>query len=66
VPGTGDTAVFGRKSHGGSIVDPGFAGTVARLKLGPGFPGTVSLARSLDVTKSFSEKAGAFSAGGQR
>jgi hypothetical protein len=64
VPTAADTAVFTSVS-GNSTVDAGFAGEVAILKLEPGYPGTVSLARSLTVSSTLSQGGGTFTAGSQ-
>jgi hypothetical protein len=65
VPAAADTVVFGPKSYGASTVDSAFPGTIAAIKLNPGFAGSVSLARPLVVSKSFVQKAGEFTAGKQ-
>ena len=64
VPTAADTAVFTGVS-GSSTVDTGFGGAVATLKLEPGYSGTVSLARSLSVSGTFSQGGGTFTAGSQ-
>ncbi|HEX5375199.1 MAG TPA: hypothetical protein VFW48_03485 [Solirubrobacterales bacterium] len=65
VPGTADTATFSAKSPGNSTVDPGYAGSVAAITLNTGYAGTTSLARSLTVSKAFTQKSGSFDAGSQ-
>jgi len=65
VPGPADTATFSAKSPGDSTVDPGYAGSVATVVINTGYAGTVSLARSLTVSKAFTQKAGSFDAGSQ-
>jgi hypothetical protein len=64
-PGSGDVVTFNATSIGNSTVDPGFAGTVATVNIGAGYTGTVSLARSLTVSTSFSQTTGTFTAGDQ-
>lgn len=64
-PGPEDSAVFDSRTSGKSTVDPAFSGTVSAIKLNPKYAGTVLLARSLSVRKAFSQRGGAFMAGGQ-
>ncbi len=64
-PSGADTVVFGPASTGNSTVDPAFGGTIAAVKLNAGYSGAVSLARSLTVSKSFLQKSGSFTAGGE-
>jgi hypothetical protein len=65
VPGAEDTLTFNATSTHDSTVDAGFAGTVAALNVNTGYTGTISLARALDVSKAFTQKAGNFHAGAQ-
>jgi trimeric autotransporter adhesin len=64
-PGATDTAVFTSTATGNAVADEGFGGTVASIRIRPGYTGTVSLARSLTVAGPFSQLAGAFTAAGQ-
>jgi hypothetical protein len=63
VPGPGDTVAFNRKSTGTAVVDPGFGGEVATLRLTAGFPGRVALDRTLTLSKGFQQSDGEFAAG---
>lgn len=63
VPAPSDTVAFNGKSTGTSIVDPGFGGEVATVRLTTGFPGRVVLHRSLAASKGFQQDAGEFAAG---
>lgn len=65
VPGPAETATFSAKSPGNSTVDPGYAGSVAAVTLNTGYAGTLGLARSLTVSKAFTQKSGSFDAAGQ-
>ncbi|HET7484473.1 MAG TPA: hypothetical protein VFJ64_03775, partial [Solirubrobacterales bacterium] len=65
VPGAEDTVTFNAISTHNATVDPGFAGTVAILNVNTGYTGTISLGRSLTVSKAFTQKTGSFDAGGQ-
>jgi hypothetical protein len=62
-PGPTDMAVFGAKSPGNPTVDSGYAGSIAAVRLNPGFVGTITMARSLTVSKAFSQRSGGFDAG---
>jgi hypothetical protein len=65
VPGAADTATFNGTSTGNSSVDAEFAGTVGSVAMNAGYTGTISLSRSLTVGSSFTQVAGAFTAGSQ-
>jgi hypothetical protein len=65
VPAAGDTATFNGTSSNNSTVDPGFAGTIATVKVNAGYTGTITLARSLTVSTVFTQAAGSFTAAGQ-
>jgi hypothetical protein len=65
VPGPADTATFGAKSPGNSTVDPSYGGSIATIAINAGYTGTVDLARSLTVSKAFTQKTGSFDAAGQ-
>ena len=65
VPAAGDVATFNATSTNDSTVDAGFAGSVATVKINSGYTGTIALARSLTVSTTFSQAAGAFTAAGQ-
>jgi hypothetical protein len=65
VPAAGDTAVFSGVSAHDSTVDPGFAGTVGTIQVNRAYAGTISLARSLELSKNFTQRGGSFDAGGQ-
>ncbi len=64
VPGAADTVAFSAVSAHDSTVDPGFAGAVTTIQINPTYTGTISLARSLAVSKNFTQRAGSFNAGG--
>lgn len=64
-PGKEDMAVFGSSSVTNSTVDEGFAGSIAAIRIVSGYTGTISLARSLTVSSSFSQAGGTFTAGSQ-
>jgi hypothetical protein len=65
VPGPADTATFSAKSPGDSTVDPAFPGVVAAIRTNYGYGGTIALGRPLTVSKAFSQRSGAFDAGGE-
>ena len=65
MPAAADTATFSRTSTNNSTVDAGFAGVIATVKVNSGYTGTITLARSLNVTKAFTQVTGSFTAGGQ-
>ena len=65
IPGPADTATFSAKSPGNSTVDSGYAGSVATIAINPGYAGTIDLARSLTVSKAFTQKSGSFDAASQ-
>lgn len=65
MPGVEDTATFNATSNHNSTVDEGFAGSIATVKINAGYTGTISLARSLAVTTSFTQATGTFTAGSQ-
>jgi hypothetical protein len=65
VPGAADTALFNATSSQNSTVDAGFAGSVGSVTINTGYAGTVSLARSLSVAVTFTQKTATFTAGGQ-
>jgi hypothetical protein len=65
VPEATDTAVFGSASVTNSTVDEEFAGSVASIRINGGYTGTITLARSLVVSTSFSQTGGTFIAGGE-
>ena len=63
VPAPGDTVSFNAKSTDTSVVDPGFGGEVATVRLGAGYTGRVVLERSLIASKGFQQYDGEFAAG---
>ena len=65
VPAAADTATFNGTSSNNSTVDAGFGGTIATVKVNAGYTGTITLARSLTVSNTFSQAAGSFTAAGQ-
>ncbi len=65
MPAAADTATFNGTLTNNSTVDAGFAGVVATVKINAGYTGTIGLARSLAVSKTFVQAAGAFTAAGQ-
>jgi len=62
-PGKEDVALFNSTSTGNSTVDSEFEGTVAALRINPGYTGTISLSRGLQVLGLFKQVAGSFTAG---
>lgn len=64
-PGTEDTVVFNGTSTKNAVVDEGFAGAVASIRIKAAYTGTVSQARSLKVLGPFSQAGGSFTAAGQ-
>lgn len=64
-PGKEDTVVFNGASTNNAVVDEGFAGAVASIRIKAAYTGTVSLGRSLTVLGPFSQAGGAFTAAGQ-
>ncbi|HVQ58051.1 MAG TPA: hypothetical protein VMS60_04000 [Solirubrobacterales bacterium] len=65
VPGAEDTVTFSAVSTHNSVVDPGFAGAVATVNINTGYTGTITLARPLAVSTTFTQKVGSFDAGDQ-
>jgi hypothetical protein len=65
VPGPADIASFGKKGTGDSTVDEGFAGEVKGIKIGVGYAGAIVQTRSLTVSSTFVQAAGAFTAADQ-
>ena len=63
VPGAADTVAFNAKSMGASIVDSGFGGEVATVRLLAGYTGRVVLGSSLTASKGFQQYDGEFAAG---
>ncbi len=65
VPGPADTATFSAKSPGDSTVDPDFPGTVATIRINPGYEGTIVQDEPFTVSKAFTQRSGAFDARGE-
>lgn len=64
-PVAGDIVVFNNTSDNNSTVDVGFSGTITTININSGYDGTLSLARSLTATGSFTQASGIFTATGQ-
>jgi hypothetical protein len=62
-PDKEDVALFNSTSTSNSTVDSEFEGTVAALRINPGYTGTISLSRGLQVLGLFKQVAGSFTAG---
>lgn len=64
-PVSGDTVVFDNTSDNNSVVDAGFTGVVTSVSINSGYDGTITLARSLQTSGSYSQAAGSFTAANQ-
>jgi hypothetical protein len=65
VPGPGTTVIFNGTSSANSIVDSGFAGTVAAVQINSGYTGTIGLNQNLTVMGPFTQQAGTYNANGR-
>lgn len=65
VPVKEDVVVFNGTATGNSTVDEGFGGAVASVRIKSGYSGTITLARSLQVSGLFSQLGGSFTAEGK-
>ncbi|MFA5946467.1 MAG: hypothetical protein WC813_00395 [Patescibacteria group bacterium] len=65
VPVSGDVVVFDGTSTKDSTIDAGFAGTITSLSINSGYTGTITMARSLTMTSTYTQADGTFSQGAQ-
>jgi len=61
-PGSGDALTFNSTSTKDSTVDASFAGVITSINITTGYSGTVTLARSLQTTSTFTQSTGTFTA----
>ncbi len=64
-PTSADTVTFNTTSTKDSVVDASFGGVVGNVGINTGYTGTVSLARSLNLTGTFTQQTGTFTASNQ-
>jgi hypothetical protein len=60
VPVSGDAVVFDATSTKDSTIDASFAGTITSIGINSGYTGTITMARSLTMSSSFTQAAGTF------
>jgi len=61
-PGSGDALTFNSTSTKDSTVDASFAGVITSINITTGYSGTITLARSLQTTSTFTQSTGTFTA----
>jgi hypothetical protein len=64
-PSSADIVTFDSTSTKNATVDAGFGGVISRINMNSGYSGTITLARSLNITTTFSQAAGTFTAANQ-
>lgn len=64
-PVAGDTVVFNNTSDNNSSIDATFAGTITTININASYDGTITMARSLTVSTSFTQASGSFTASNQ-
>jgi hypothetical protein len=64
-PGAADTVVFNATSTNNSTVDATFGGSITAISINAGYTGTITLARSLAISSTYSQSAGFFTASDQ-
>jgi fibronectin-binding autotransporter adhesin len=65
LPTSADAVTFNSTSTKDATVDASFAGVITSLNIASGYTGTITLARSLQTTSTFTQAAGTFTAGSQ-
>jgi len=65
VPASADTVTFNDTSTKNATIDASFAGTVTNLTVDPGYSETITMARSLTISGTFSQSDGVFTASNQ-
>ncbi len=65
VPGSSDTITFNGTSTKNSVIDASFAGTVNNITIASGYTGTITQARSLTASGTYSQAAGTFNSENQ-
>lgn len=65
VPLAGDAVVFDGTSTKDSTIDASFTGTITSISINSGYTGTITMARSLTMSGTYTQAAGTFAQGAQ-